>query len=194
MTHIPISMLARAASPLLFCIVVPCLVSCGQVQGTMDLLSMGSRAVVEPPEATPHALLRISTDGMTWVQPGSACESMANPRGGVAVSASQLYLGARGVTNQLRGVVGEAPKSVVSGELRLTAGEPAILLYSVNWRVGDFNYNCHLARSFVPVAGAHYQMVTSSDASQRRCGLAVLQLAPAPLLVETAAAPKCKPP
>ena len=187
-------MLARAVSPLLLCTVAPVLVSCGQVQGTMDLLSTGSRAVVEPPEAAPHALLRISTNGMTWVQPGSACESMANPRGGVAVSASQLYLGARGVTNQVRGVVGDAPKGVVSGELRLTAGEPATVLYSLNWRVGDYMYNCHLARSFVPVAGAHYQLLTPSDASQRRCGMAVMQLAPVPLLVETAAAPKCKAP
>ena len=194
MHHIPISTLARAVSPLLCCTLIPGLVSCGQIQGTMDLLSTGSRTVVEPPEATPHALLRISTDGMTLVQPGSACESMANPRGGVAVMASQLHLGARGVTNQVRGVVGDAPKGFVSGELRLTAGEPVTVLYSVTWPVGDYTYNCRLVRSFVPLAGAHYQLVTPSDASQRRCSMAVLQLAPAPLLVETAAAPKCKAP
>ena len=190
----PTKILARAASPLLICIVVPGLVSCGQVQGTMDMLGAAFRTVDEPPESTPHSLLRISTDGMTWVLPGSVCESVTNPRAGIAVSANQIYLGARGVTNQLRGVVGDAPKGVASGELRLTAGEPVTLRYNQSWRVGDYIYHCQVSRSFVPVPGAQYQLLTSSDASQRRCGVVLMQLAPVPLLVETAAAQKCKAP
>lgn len=149
------------------------------------------RTVQEPPEAAPHALIRISTDAFTWVQPGSRCESAANPRGGLAVSANSVYVGARSLQGQQRGVAGNAPAGLASGEIRLTAGEPQVVTYTVGWRRGDWQYSCHAARSFVPEAGAHYQMLTVSDEATRRCGIQVMQLQPTPAVVQTAEAPAC---
>lgn len=150
------------------------------------------RTVQEPPETAPHALMRISTDGYTWVQPGSRCESAANPRGGLAVSANSIYIGARSLEGQRRGVTGAAPAGMASGEIRLTAGEAQVVTYSVGWRQGDWQYNCHAARSFVPEVGAHYQMLTVVDPTTRRCGIQVLRLLPTPEPVETAEAPACQ--
>lgn len=157
----------------------------------MDTVGAAMRNVQEPDAGAPHALLRISTDGYTWVQPGRACESAANSRGGIAVSANSIYIGARNLKDQVRGVSGEAPKGLASGEIRVSAGEPHVLAYTVGWQRGDWQYSCHAARSFVPVEGAHYQMVTLSDAATRTCSLAVTQLLPTPAVVETTEAPQC---
>lgn len=167
------------------------LTACSTVSDTMDMLGAGMRTVQEPAATSPYALMRISTDGFTRVQPGRACESAANPRGGIAVSASSIYIGARSLKDQVRGVAGVAPPGLASGEIRLAAGEPHVLSYGMTWRKGDWEHHCIATRSFVPVEGAHYQMLTSSDAASQRCGFIVMQLLPTPALVETAAAPKC---
>ena len=187
---------AGSAATLAICGVVPALVSCSQISGTADMMGAALRTAAEPPETTPHALLRISTDGYTWVQPGTACEWTGNPRGGIAVTANQIYIGARGFTGRVLGVVGDAPKGLSSGELRVAANEPVTVAYSAFWTVGNLNYNCYTFRSFVPVQGAHYQLLTSANTTQRRCGMVALQLAPVPLVVplvvQMADAPKCK--
>jgi len=167
------------------------LVACSAISSQMDVMGAAMRNVEEPAATASHALMRISTDGYTWVQPGRTCESAANPRGGIAVSANSVYIGARNLKDQVRGVSGEAPKGLASGEIRVSVGEPQVLAYTVSWRRGDWQYSCHAARSFVPVEGAHYQMVTLSDAATRTCSLAVMQLLPTPVVVETTEAPQC---
>lgn len=192
MRYPALTVLWRIASTAATCAVVPALVSCGHYAEFADKTSAAMRTVSEPPPSVPHALMRISTDGFTSVQPGTACDWAANPRGGVAVVATQLYVGARGVTGQVLGVVGEAPKGVTSGELRVAADEPVTVPYTANWAVGNLQYVCRLTRSFVPVQGAHYQLLTSVDTRQQRCGMVVLQLAPEPMVVQLVDAPKCK--
>ena len=139
----------------------------------------------------PHALMRITTNGYTWVQPGKTCESMGNSRGGLAVAGNPIYIGAPSLRGQVRGVSGEAPQGLTSGELRLVAGEPQVLVLMESWRSGDKQYNCRIARSFVPEAGAQYQMLMLKDTATSRCGLLVTQILPTPALVPTAEAPKC---
>lgn len=157
----------------------------------VDTFSAAAHGVQEPDAKQAHALMRVSTDGFTWVLPGQTCSALANERGGIAVSANPIYVGARGVAHQIRGVTGDAPKDLTSGELRLWADEPYVLRYAVRWGEGSKAYSCNAARSFVPVAGAHYQMLSFADQPSRRCGLMVLQLSPNPGPVETENAPDC---
>lgn len=168
------------------------LTSCSTVQDVRDQLNAAMETVQEPDEKTPHALMRISTDAFTVVHPGQACDSIRSPRGGLAVNDGWYYIGARGLKGQLRGVTGDAPKGLGSGELRVAAGEPLVLRYMVNWRSGDYEHACRAARSFVPVEGAHYQVFTPLSADRRSCGVLVMQLAPTPALVATADAPRCE--
>lgn len=83
---------------------------------------------------------------------------MGNARGSVAVAINSIGLGARGLADQVRGVAGIPPKGLTSGELRLSSGEPHVLLYEVSWSDRSWQYACEAARSFVPTEGMHYQM------------------------------------
>ena len=81
----------------------------GDAAGT---LGAAMRTVEEPAEPVPHALKRISTNRYTWVLPGNSFEAMSNPRGGVAVASNPIYVGARSLRDQVRGVAGTAPEGL----------------------------------------------------------------------------------
>jgi hypothetical protein len=168
--------------------------ACSVLTDAKDLLGAAMRTVEEPDEKSPHALLRISTDANTWVQPGRSCYSNANPRGGVAVAASHLYIGARSLRDQRRGIIGAAPEGLASGEIRVAPGEPHVLGYSALWQKGSMQYSCRVARSFVPAEGAHYQMIAELNDQLQGCGIAVLQLSPNTELVKTTEAKACPAP
>lgn len=184
----------RVAAGLALLALTAGLAGCGTISNELDKVGAAMRTVQEPPAGAPHALMRISANGDVFVQPGRACDSAANPRGGLALTASSVYIGAAGIKDQMRGVTGGAPPGLSSGELRVAAGEPHVITYAIAWRDGDWMRGCRVARSFVPVEGAHYQAMSVSDRIAHRCGLLVMQLAPVPGLVETTDAPACPKP
>lgn len=182
----------RRGEPAFFTLAVTLLLTaCSTVGDAADKLGAAMRTVEEPAEPVPHALMRISTNGYTWVQPGKTCESMGNSRGGVAVASNPIYIGARSLRDQVRGVAGAAPEGVASGELRVIAGEPLVLVSQEGLRSGSMQYGCRMARSFVPEEGAHYQTRTFIDVPTSRCGMVVVRLLPTPTFVPTVEAPKC---
>jgi len=135
------------------------------------------RAYVEPAAPAPLALARISTDAYTQISPGDRCLNAANPAAGGAVSnfanplgLVKLHTGAR------KGVRGDAPAGLASGEVALPAGVPVTVYYRNSGTVGTTAFNCRGSAWFVPAEGMHYQVTATIAPDRTTCGLVVAAL------------------
>ena len=126
----------------------------------------------EPANGVPSALVRISALGQFRLIPGRACFDRYQPGAGAVISSTMSLLNDTSHHGRIQGMKGEAPKGFVSAELRLPSGVPNTLVYDAIWGDGKLVYSCTSYRSFVPRAGAQYQV----QAFVERPGRCVVEL------------------
>lgn len=157
---------------------------------TQNQLAGAFRNYEETPETSPHALVRLISDGAIYMTPQSSCFAYTSPRSGLAISNNRLYIGARGFNDQKRGVVGEAPKGLATGEFRVDANKPLTLKYIVVWRSGDYDYSCGYKGSFIPEENKHYQIETQKF-QRDKCGMIINEIKPSFQIIHPAEVADC---
>lgn len=139
---------------------------------------LSSRAYTEPAPGSPQALARISTDAYTQLSPGDRCLNADNPAAGAAVSNFPNPLGLVKLhTGSRKGVRGEPPAKLASGEVALPAGVPVTVYYRNSGSVGTTAFHCRGAAWFVPAEGMHYQIKATIAPDLRSCAIVVAALA-----------------
>lgn len=135
------------------------------------------RAYTEPAPGAPQALARISTDAYTQLSPGDRCLNADNPAAGAAVSNFPNTLGLVKLhTGSRKGVRGEAPAKLASGEVALPAGVPVTAYYRNSGSTGTMSFHCRGAAWFVPAEGMHYQITATIAPDLRSCAIVVAAL------------------
>lgn len=165
--------------------------ACAAMHEVTDAFRLGFSNYTEPPENSPHALLRVSSDGNVAAFPASACQSGTVPNSGIALSRAQLQIGAGGLNGQKRGVPGSPLAGQPYAEFRVPAGVPFTLFYASGWGERGGNYGCAKGVYFTPQTGAAYEFVAVTIQAQRLCGVRLRDLAKPEFPVVLQDAPRC---
>jgi hypothetical protein len=168
---------SRSAAPLVGVVALVVLSGCASDPRVQEKV-LSFRAYTEPAQGSPQALARISTDAYTQLSPGDRCLNADNPAAGAAVSNFPNPVGLVKLhTGSRKGVRGEAPARLASGEVALPAGVPVTAYYRSSGTVGTTAFQCRGAAWFVPTEGMHYQITAVTTPDRRSCTIVVAALA-----------------
>lgn len=129
-----------------------------------------NRAYIQPASG---AQIRLVTDGAIRLVPARNCIDWYAPGSGVALSKAKKnqknpYLG-----NTL-GIPGGNPDDHAA-EVRVSAGKPVTLVYSVSTTIIGNKHRCETSGYFTPLAGKNYQAWTSL--TDRKCMISISEVA-----------------
>lgn len=146
--------------------------ACGNIQTIVSFSTP-----YEQPESGDRARIRvISYHGMIRAVPNSDCIDWRLPGAGVMVSSTKGFANVNDrdlgmPSGQFKNVTTTMGRVAVS-ELYVPAGKPISLHYLSQ---GDRNYQCFVAKSFVPVANADYEAAYAQDG--KICHSSIVRLA-----------------
>jgi hypothetical protein len=184
--------MSRLSSNLVLASLAFALSACATTMGqSFGEASMFYRDYVGPPEEAGSALVRLSADGVIRITPKSTCADFSKPETGVALFSTFSLKDYRHLHDRKLGMKGDAPPGLVSTEVRLKANEPAVISYTRNWTTRGTVYTCQMHRSFVPQAGAQYQLLAVPVVDEGKCGLVITELAEPPSTIQPTAAKLC---
>lgn len=126
------------------------------------------------------ALMRISADGAVRVTPGSSCADFAKPETGVALFSAPSTKNYSYLHDRKLGVRGDGPKGVTSTEVALQGDKPVVLSFTRTWVNRGTAYTCHVHGSFVPAAGAQYQLQAEPLYADGQCAVLLTSLSDPP--------------
>jgi hypothetical protein len=134
----------------------------------LDDIPSTHRNFVEPPESTPHAILRVVTKGHVRIYPKSTCYSSSVPGSGVVIKNYIFPIGAEGFNGQSRGIALPYPADSWA-EVRLTAEQPVVIHHAIAFDVKKERYACEVKLTFVPKTGRHYLNIGDVDYNKISC-------------------------
>lgn len=162
------------------------LTGCASMGQSFGEAAMFYRDYIGPVGQPDAALMRISADGAVRITPDSSCADFAKPETGVALFSSPSTKDYSYLHGRKLGVRGEAPPGLTSTEVALQGDKPVVLSFTRTWVVRGTAYTCQVHRSFVPNAGAQYQLQAEPLFADGQCAVQLTSLsdppAPAPLL------------
>lgn len=151
------------------------LFACGNIQTVISFSTP-----YEQPTSGNRARIRvISFGGMVRAVPSSSCIDWRLPGAGVMVAPAKGFANVNG--QDIGMPIGQFPKLVTAmstvavSELYIPAGKPTALHYLGPGEVqGQWNYQCSVPRSFVPVANEDYEAVFKQEG--KLCRFSIVRL------------------
>lgn len=164
---------------------------CAGLPQSVGEAAMFYRDYVGPVGKPDIALMRVSADGAIRVTPQSACADFSNPETGVALFSAPSTKDYRYLNNRKLGVPGDAPAGFTSTEIALESERPVVLSYTRTWTVRGTAFTCQMHRSFVPEAGASYQLLAEPLIDEGQCALLITRLTEPAVAVPAVPAKLC---
>lgn len=152
------------------------LAGCVSMPQSVGEAAMFYRDYIGPVGQPGAALMRVSADGAVRVTPGSTCADFAKQETGVALFSSPSTKDYQYLHNRKLGALGEAPPGLTSTEIALAGGQPVVLSFTRVWTVRGTAFTCQMHRSFLPDAGASYQLTARPLLNDAQCEMVVTRL------------------
>ena len=153
--------------------------------------AMFYRDYVGPVAKQGAALMRVSADGVIRVTPGSTCADFSKAETGVALFSAPSTKDYQYLHNRKLGMQGDPPKALTSTEIALEGDRPVVLSYTRLWTVRGTDFTCQMHRTFVPDAGAQYQLLAEPQFDEGKCVMFVTRITEPAFIVPAVPAKLC---